>query len=92
MPVVLISAAVVLGSFAVSRAASIEGEQAPEEVKKTKWTYCAYFPDWERKISYCTKKKLSEAQKECDAMLKSKKIEGTCACTDDESFIGKRCG
>jgi hypothetical protein len=60
--------------------------------QQDKWVLCAYFlPDGNTKKSYCTKAPLAEAQKDCDAKLKSQKIDGGCSCTDDASFIGDRC-
>ncbi len=63
-----------------------------DEQKKTHWTYCAFFPDPNHKESYCTTAPLSQAQEECNASLKRREIEGTCECTDDQEFIGDRCG
>ena len=57
-----------------------------------KYTYCAYFvPSGNSRRSYCTAATLADAQRECDETLKKQSIEGTCACTDDASFIGDRC-
>lgn len=86
-------------AFAVLAAAAFASAWSParteptaEPVDATKWSYCAYFlPDGNTQKSYCTKAPLDQAQKECDARLKTQKIEGTCACTDDASFIGDRC-
>jgi len=55
-------------------------------------TYCAYFlPDGEHHVSDCWPLPLAEAQRSCDERLKAQKIEGTCACNDDPSFMGDRC-
>jgi hypothetical protein len=68
----------------------VVAEQAGD---KPKMTLCAYFTNaGARKTSYCSQKPLAEAQKECDARLKAQKMEGTCDCTDDQSFINGRCG
>ncbi len=66
--------------------------QAPAPAKPTGRSYCAYFlPDGNNHYSYCLSVPLPEAEAHCAAELKSKKIEGTCSCSDDPRFIGDRC-
>lgn len=62
------------------------------EPAATGQTYCAYFlPDGNTHFSYCLSQPLAEAQASCQAKLAREKIEGTCDCTDDSTFIGDRC-
>ena len=83
---IVILAAGVL-SFHAAATAGVEAEDG-----KPMWSYSACFlPDGSTKESYCTRAPLAQAQADCDGRLRSKKIEGTCACTDDQDFIGNRC-
>ncbi|HJL40952.1 MAG TPA: hypothetical protein RMG48_06575 [Myxococcales bacterium LLY-WYZ-16_1] len=52
---------------------------------------CSYFVRPNTRRSYCSRKPLAEAQKECNARLKKEGLEGTCACTDDPDYIDGRC-
>jgi hypothetical protein len=77
---------------AVALAASLTTRAQADDKPKKKMTYCAYYdPEKSAHVSYCSPAAVPEAQKQCDAKLKQKKIEGTCECTDDQDFIADRC-
>ena len=73
-------------------AAERRSTASPPPPSGQKPVYCAYFLASGSRASHCFRGSLADGQKDCDARLKAQKIEGTCACTDDESFIGSRCG
>ncbi len=89
----LVEAALQLAGCKTAQRPSPAAAAPPPPPTNQKPVYCAYFlPDGSR-ASHCVRGgSLADAQKDCDARLKAKKFDGTCACTNDQSFIGSRCG
>ena len=64
----------------------------PPPPPPTSWTYCSYFLGaGSLTRSLCFRGSRSDAQKHCDGLLAKRGVDGTCDCTEDETFIGEHC-